>query len=76
MIRVTPRTLMKGQRLIDVPGECVEWRVEVGEPIPVEGLALEQSRALRDRTAASVGRLRARARERLREAGVDPGGID
>ncbi len=33
VIRVTPRTLMKGQRLIDVPAERAEWRVEVGEPI-------------------------------------------
>ena len=33
LIRVTPRTLMKGQRFTDIPEECPEWRVEVGEPI-------------------------------------------
>jgi 1-acyl-sn-glycerol-3-phosphate acyltransferase len=32
-IRVTPRTLMKGQSVMDMPAECPEWRVEVGEPI-------------------------------------------
>jgi 1-acyl-sn-glycerol-3-phosphate acyltransferase len=33
VIRVRPRTLMKGQRLTDVPESCPDWRVEVGEPI-------------------------------------------
>jgi 1-acyl-sn-glycerol-3-phosphate acyltransferase len=33
VIRVQPRTLMKGQRFIDVPDHCPEWRVEVGLPI-------------------------------------------
>jgi 1-acyl-sn-glycerol-3-phosphate acyltransferase len=50
--------------------------VEVGEPIPVDGLGLEDRAALRDRTHAAVADLRARARRRLREAGCDPGGID
>jgi 1-acyl-sn-glycerol-3-phosphate acyltransferase len=50
--------------------------IEVGEPIPVEGLGSEDVEALRDRTFAAVAELRARARQRLREAGIDPGGID
>jgi 1-acyl-sn-glycerol-3-phosphate acyltransferase len=50
--------------------------VEVGESISVEGLTLEDRQVLRDRTCAAVRSLRARARQRLREVGVDPGGID
>ncbi len=50
--------------------------VEVGEPIPVEGLGLEDRRRLRDRTYQAVARLRSRTRQRLRDAGVDPGGVD
>ena len=50
--------------------------VEVGEPIPIEGLGMDQRALLRDRTFAAVAALRARARQRLRDAGVDPGGID
>ncbi len=33
VIRVTPRTLMKGQSVTDMPDETPEWRVEVGDPI-------------------------------------------
>ena len=33
VIRVQPRTLMKGQAFADVPAQCPEWRVEVGQPI-------------------------------------------
>jgi 1-acyl-sn-glycerol-3-phosphate acyltransferase len=33
VIRVHPRTLMKGQRFTDLPDHCPEWRVEVGPPI-------------------------------------------
>jgi 1-acyl-sn-glycerol-3-phosphate acyltransferase len=33
VIRVQPRTLMKGQAFADVPKYCPEWRVEVGQPI-------------------------------------------
>jgi 1-acyl-sn-glycerol-3-phosphate acyltransferase len=33
VIRVQPRTLMKGQPFVDVPAQCPEWRVEVGQPI-------------------------------------------
>jgi 1-acyl-sn-glycerol-3-phosphate acyltransferase len=33
VIRVQPRTLMKGQAFADVPKNCPEWRVEVGQPI-------------------------------------------
>ncbi len=50
--------------------------VEVGEPIPVEGLGLEDRRRLRDRTYQAVAALRSRTRQRLRDAGVDPGGVD
>ncbi len=54
-------------------GPCV---VEIGSAIPVEGLAIEDRAALRDQTREAVGKLRARARQRLRDAGVEPGGID
>jgi 1-acyl-sn-glycerol-3-phosphate acyltransferase len=50
--------------------------IEVGEPVPVEGLGPDDRKLLRDRTFAAVATLRARARQRLREAGIDPGGID
>jgi 1-acyl-sn-glycerol-3-phosphate acyltransferase len=33
VISVHPRTLMKGQAFADVPEQCPEWRVEVGQPI-------------------------------------------
>jgi len=39
--------------------------VEVGEPIPVDGLGHEDRDALRDRTWQAVARLRERARDRL-----------
>lgn len=50
--------------------------VEVGAPIPIEGLELEDRQLLGDRTFSAVAALRAQARERLRAMGVDPGGID
>jgi 1-acyl-sn-glycerol-3-phosphate acyltransferase len=50
--------------------------LEIGEPIPVEGLGGEDRSALRDRTHAAVASLRARARARLRARGVEPGGSD
>ncbi len=50
--------------------------VEVGDPIPIEGLTLEDRHLLRDRTFDAVAALRTRARDRLRGMGVDPGGID
>jgi 1-acyl-sn-glycerol-3-phosphate acyltransferase len=50
--------------------------IEVGEPIPVEGLDQGDRKLLRDRTFAAVATLRARARQRLRDAGIDPGGLD
>jgi 1-acyl-sn-glycerol-3-phosphate acyltransferase len=50
--------------------------VEVGEPISVEGLTHDDRKTLRDRTFAAVRVLRTRARQRLRETGVGPGGID
>jgi 1-acyl-sn-glycerol-3-phosphate acyltransferase len=50
--------------------------IEVGAPIPVEGLRMEDRHRLRDSTFAAVADLRARARQHLRSLGVDPGGID
>ena len=50
--------------------------LEIGEPIPVDGLSSEDRSALRDRTHVAIGELRARARARLRARGVEPGGID
>jgi len=48
----------------------------VGEPIDVLGLGFDDRDALRERCFAAVHRLRAEARQRLRGAGVEPGGID
>ncbi|HTO54062.1 MAG TPA: lysophospholipid acyltransferase family protein [Myxococcota bacterium] len=50
--------------------------LEIGEPIPVEGLDAGDRVRLRDETHRVIGELRARARARLREQGVDPGGLD
>jgi len=50
--------------------------IEVGEPIPIEGLGPDDRKLLRNRTFAAVAALRTQARQRLRDAGVDPGGID
>ena len=50
--------------------------LEIGEPIPVEGLDADDRARLRDRTHAAVAALRRRARACLRAQGVDPGGID
>jgi 1-acyl-sn-glycerol-3-phosphate acyltransferase len=50
--------------------------IEVGEPIPIDGLTLDDRTALRDRTFAVVAELRAIARPRLRSWGFDPGGIE
>jgi len=50
--------------------------IEVGAPIPVEGLSFDDRERLRDQTREAVARLRAEARRRLRERGQDPGGID
>ncbi len=50
--------------------------LEIGEPISVDGLGVEDRTALRDRTHAAVAELRTRARARLRSRGIDPGGID
>lgn len=50
--------------------------VEIGAPIPVEGLGMDDRQALRAQTFAAVAKLRARARQRLRDLGIEPGGID
>jgi 1-acyl-sn-glycerol-3-phosphate acyltransferase len=49
--------------------------IEVGEPIPIDGLTLDDRTSLRDRTHALVAELRAGARRRLRGWGDDPGGV-
>ena len=50
--------------------------IEVGEPISIDGLTLDDRNALRDRTYAVVAELRASARRRLRSWGFDPGGVE
>jgi 1-acyl-sn-glycerol-3-phosphate acyltransferase len=50
--------------------------VEIGSPIPVAGLRLDDRDRLRDETHRAVRELRETARRRLRALGVDPGGID
>ena len=50
--------------------------LEIGEPISVEGYGAGDRARLRDETPRVVAELRARARARLRDQGVDPGGID
>ncbi len=50
--------------------------VEVGRPIPVDGLTYHDRDKLRDQTFEAVRELRTRARDRIRELGFDPGGID
>ena len=50
--------------------------IEVGRPIPVEQFDYDDREKLRDRTFEVVRELRTRARRRVRELGVDPGGID
>lgn len=50
--------------------------IEIGPPISVAGLEWSARNGLRDQTHEVVGKLRARARQRLRDLGVEPGGID
>ena len=50
--------------------------IEIGAPIPVDGLAVQDREKLRDDTRKAVGELRYRARARVRELGAEPGGID
>ena len=50
--------------------------VEVGTPIPTQGLTYQDRAPLRDQTHEAVAKLRSRARERLRARGLEPGGID
>jgi 1-acyl-sn-glycerol-3-phosphate acyltransferase len=60
-------------RLLLRPGLVV---VKLGEPIPTAGLGEDDRASLRDRTHAAVVALRTSARARLREIGVEPGGVD
>jgi 1-acyl-sn-glycerol-3-phosphate acyltransferase len=50
--------------------------LEVGRPIPTDGLKFEDRARLRDQAHEAFARLRARARQRLRAQGEDPGGVD
>jgi 1-acyl-sn-glycerol-3-phosphate acyltransferase len=50
--------------------------LEIGAPIPVEGLGAGDRARLREETHRVIGGLRASARARLRAQGVDPGGVD
>jgi 1-acyl-sn-glycerol-3-phosphate acyltransferase len=50
--------------------------VEIGPPIPVAGLTLDDRNRLRDKTHEAVRELRAAARRDLRALGIEPGGID
>jgi 1-acyl-sn-glycerol-3-phosphate acyltransferase len=50
--------------------------LEVGPPIPVEGLTLDDRDRVRDETHRAVRKLREAARRRLRTLGIEPGGID
>lgn len=67
------RRIMPPEKLVVRRGPVV---IEIGEPIPVEGLGYEHRAALRDQTREAVVKLRARARQRLRDLGVEPGGVD
>lgn len=53
-ISVTPRALMRGQRLRDYPREKPLWRVEVGAPIRPEPGPAGESRALAARRLTGV----------------------
>jgi 1-acyl-sn-glycerol-3-phosphate acyltransferase len=48
----------------------------IGAPIETAGLGLDDREALRDQSFEAVRKLRDEARKRLRDQGVDPGGID
>jgi 1-acyl-sn-glycerol-3-phosphate acyltransferase len=54
-IRVSPRTLMKGQRWTHVPDRTPDWRIEVGEPIhPADHLDGSESRPLAARRLTAI----------------------
>jgi 1-acyl-sn-glycerol-3-phosphate acyltransferase len=50
--------------------------LEIGPPILVAGLTLDDRERLRDQAHRAVGELRAAARSRLRALGIEPGGVD
>ena len=59
VIRVVPRTLMKGQRWHDAPDRTPEWTIQVGEPIRLaerlpEYLAGRESRPLAARRLTTI----------------------
>ncbi len=66
---------------IHIPAASVRIRkgsvvLEVGPPIPVQGLSLEARGRLCEQARNAVRELRASARRRLRALGMDPGGVD
>lgn len=67
------RPIWPPESLRIAPGPAV---IEVGEPMRVDGLEWSDRGKLRDRTREAVSSLRASGRARLREMGLDPGGID
>jgi 1-acyl-sn-glycerol-3-phosphate acyltransferase len=50
--------------------------LEVGAPIPVADLVLDDRARLREEVHEAVAKLRAEARRRVRDRGYDPGGVD
>lgn len=54
VIHVTPRALMRGQRLTDYPLTNPVWRIEVGEPIRPEPPGADEPRALAARRLTGV----------------------
>lgn len=55
LIRVSPRTLMKGQRWNDLPERTPQWEVTVGEPIrPSEHLRGDEPRPLAARRLTAI----------------------
>ena len=50
--------------------------IEVGKPIPTDGMTLDDRNTLREQIHKAVARLRTRARQHLRILGENPEGID
>ncbi len=52
------------------------WIIEIGDPIPTEHLGIDERDALLLQTREAVGKLRTRVRQRMRDRGLEPGGVD
>lgn len=72
-VATSTRRTLPPNRLYLRPGV---WIVEVGEPIRTQHLDLDDRDALREQTRERVAALRTRVRQRLRDRGLDPGGLD